>query len=317
MPNPGLLGFVGFKAGMTRVLVVADKPKSPIHKMDVTVPATVIEVPPLKVLGVKLYKYEYYGLKSLTQALYFDKEKLLPKGSDDKYSDEVYYWLSKKIRLPRKDNYDFDKAISKVEETLDSADVIRIIAHTQPYMTGIGMKKPTLHEIQVGFNDIHDGFEYAKSLVGKDIGISDVFKVGEYVDVISVTKGKGFQGPVKRHHIRILQHKSRKTKRGVGSIGPWHPARVMYTVPRYGQMGLERRTEYNKQILKLGDNPEEVNPRGGFVRYGLVKNAYVMLKGSVPGVKKREVFLRKGMRAYKYPVKTPIIKEIALDSQQG
>jgi large subunit ribosomal protein L3 len=74
------------------------------------------------------------------------------------------------------------------------------------------------------------------------------------VDTIAITKGKGIQGPVKRWGIKRLPHKSRKTVRGVGSIGPWTPGTVMYSVPRAGQMGFHQRTEYNKQILKIGDD---------------------------------------------------------------
>ena len=73
-------------------------------------------------------------------------------------------------------------------------------------------------------------------------------------------KGKGWQGVVKRWGVRILQHKSRKTKRGIATLGPWHPNRVLYTVPRAGQMGYHQRTEYNKRILEIGKNGEEIIP---------------------------------------------------------
>jgi large subunit ribosomal protein L3 len=100
------------------------------------------------------------------------------------------------------------------------------------------------------------------------------------MDVVAITKGKGFQGPVKRWGVKLLPRKSRKTKRGVACIGPWKPARVLYTVPRAGQMGYHQRTEYNKRILKIGIDGKEVTPNGGFVRYGEVKGTYVIVDGS-------------------------------------
>ena len=130
---------------------------------------------------------------------------------------------------------------------------------------------------------IEEQFEYVKKILGKTISVNEIFKEGQFVDVIAVTKGKGWQGVVKRWGVKILSHKARKTKRGVAALGPWKPPRVLYTVPRPGQMGYHQRTEFNKRILKIGENGEEVTPKGGFLRYGPVKGMYLMLKGSVPG----------------------------------
>src|SRR5207245_11281938 len=105
-------------------------------------------------------------------------------------------------------------------------------------------------------------------------------------------KGKGIQGPVKRWGIKKLKHKSRKTVRGVGSIGPWHPHYVMYSVPRAGQMGFAQRTEHNKQILKMGNNGADVTPKGGMLRYGQVKTEYTVLRGTIQGPARRLGALR-------------------------
>ena len=74
----------------------------------------------------------------------------------------------------------------------------------------------------------------------------------------------------------------------------------MWTVAMAGQMGYHKRTEFNKKILKIGDVSEvdAVNPDGGFVKYGLVKNGYFMVKGSVPGPSKRLIVLRKATRPH-------------------
>ncbi|HID29469.1 MAG TPA: 50S ribosomal protein L3, partial [Desulfobacterales bacterium] len=84
-----------------------------------------------------------------------------------------------------------------------------------------------------------------------------------------------------------LPRKSRKHRRAVAALGPWKPPRMLYTVPRAGQMGYHQRTEYNKRILKIGEDGKEVTPRGGFIRYGLVRGPYILVNGSVPGPAKR------------------------------
>jgi large subunit ribosomal protein L3 len=164
---------------------------------------------------------------------------------------------------------------------------------------------------------IQEQFEYGKNLLGKNVSITDIFKEGGYVDVIAVTKGKGFQGPVKRWGIKILPRKSRKTKRGVAAIGPWKPPRVLYSVPRAGQMGYHQRTEYNKRILKIGIDGKDVTPKGGFLKYGTVKGTYVIVDGSLPGPVKRLIRLRVPARPpRKVPEAAPNITYVSLESMQ-
>ncbi len=296
--NPKLLGFLGIKAGMTHIVYLEDRPRSHLANREVTVSATVVEAPPMVVFGLRGYAQTPYGLKIVS----------------DIRSTETKKELSRRVKLPN--NYDFDKAKKKFEENIDRIEEIRAIVHTQPYLTGIGMKTPQIAEIKIGCNDISSGFEYGLSLLGKEMLIRDVFKPGEFIDSIGVTKGKGFQGPVKRHGVKRLQHKSKGTKRGVGSIGPWNPSRTMWTIPRYGQMGFHVRTEYNKQIMQIGSDGSEIVPKGGFVKYGVVKNNYVLLKGSIPGTKKRTVMLREPMRSTPKAEKEPQLVYISTTSQQ-
>ena len=90
---------------------------------------------------------------------------------------------------------------------------------------------------------------------------------------------------------------SEKTIRGPGSLGGWSgQGKVMYRVAHAGQMGYHTRTEYNKQIIKVGTNPEEINPKGGFVSYGLVRSQFILIKGSVSGARKRMIKLIKALR---------------------
>ncbi len=90
-----------------------------------------------------------------------------------------------------------------------------------------------------------------------------------------------------------------------------------WRVAHAGQMGFHTRTEYNKWVVKIGDNVEEVNPQGGFVRYGSVKNQFMLVKGSIGGNKKRLVRMKIAKRQNNtIPSAAPTIEAISLRSQQ-
>merc|ERR1712071_241994 len=150
--------------------------------------------------------------------------------------------------------------------------------------------------------------DWARQHLEKPVPITPVFAQNEIIDVIGVTKGKGFKGVTSRWHTRKLPRKTHKGLRKVACIGAWHPSHVQFTVARAGQMGYHHRTSVNHKVNRIGKGTDEGNastdfdvskkqitPMGGFVRYGEVKNDFVLLKGSVPGVKKRVMTLRKSM----------------------
>jgi large subunit ribosomal protein L3 len=126
------------------------------------------------------------------------------------------------------------------------------------------------------------------------------------------------QGPVKRFGVKVSYRKSQK-HRAAGALGAWHPATVPWFVPRAGQHGYHTRTELNKKILMLGKESDssKINPKGGIMHYGLIKNDFILLSGSVPGPKKRLIALRKAIRDYdnkKFIISE--IKNISTRSQQ-
>ncbi len=297
--GPTLLGFMGYKAGMTQMIIVEDKPGSLHLGKETAHPATVLDVPPIIVFAIRAYTKDQYGIETFTEAWM----KNPPKDFD------------RALVLP--EEIETEKNMTKLEENADQIAEIRLMVASQPRLAAVPKKKPDITEIKVDGGSIKEQIEYAKSLLGKTVSITDVFKEGGYMDVVAITKGKGFQGPVKRWGIKLLPRKSRKTKRGVAAIGPWKPARVLYTVPRAGQMGYHQRTEYNKRILKIGIDGKEVTPKGGFVRYGEVKGTYIIVDGSLPGPAKRLIRLRYPARApKKIPDSPPNISYISLESTQ-
>ncbi len=296
------LGFAGFKAGMTHITYIEDQKNSPYFGKELMKPVTVIEIPPLILIGIRIYNEDEYGKYVIGEL----------------YTKEINQYLKRKINTPDFENYDFKNIKKRLTENINEYSEIRGIFQTQPYLTSLPRKKPDIIEIKLNsIGNPNKEFKFAISNLGNEIRARDVLEEGELIDVIAVTKGKGFQGPVKRFGIKILTRKNSKIRRAVACIGPWHPARVLYTVPRPGQLGYHQRTEYHKRIMLIGENEEEINPKGGYIRYGKVKGDYLLLLGSIPGPKKRLIRIRKTIRPLKsFTVKTPEITFISRESQQ-
>ena len=298
-----LLAIAGYKVGMTHATVVDNRKNSPTNGMEVSTPVTVLEVPPVVVMGIRSYEKTNRGFKAITEVL----------------AENLDEELSRKITLPK--NYNKSDAIAKIQDALDHTDEIKVLVHTNPKMVSTPKKKPEIFECGIGGASVEEKLNTALELLGNEVNVSDVFNEGQYVDAIATTKGKGFQGVIKRWNIRIQYGKAARSskKRHVGSIGPWTPNRTMWTVAQAGQMGYHKRTEFNKKIIKIGSKSDvnEVNPDGGFIKYGLVKNNYVLVKGSLPGPTKRLVILRKAIRPKSTDESAPQVNFISTKSKQG
>jgi len=173
---------------------------------------------------------------------------------------------------------------------------------------------PFVFEVAVSGKDARTQYEYVKSILGREMRINDVFQIGQNIDVFGITRGKGIEGPVTRFGVKRKQHKSRKSVRAVGTLGPISPAVVMYTVARQGQRGFHQRTEYNKRILIISnidkDGQNSINPGGGFKHFGLVRGDYIVVRGSVPGVPKRLLKMRQPIRSVSKKVLEPRVLEV-------
>ncbi|MCS7140084.1 MAG: 50S ribosomal protein L3 [Candidatus Nezhaarchaeota archaeon] len=299
--RPQLLGFAAYKVGMTHAVIIEDRPTSPFYGREMIKAITILEAPPLFVFGARLYASTPYGLKSVCDVL------------ADNYPED----LKRVMILPK--NYRKEDAIARAQQLLAKATEVRVLACEQPRLSGLRKKTPEVMEIKVAAKSVGDAWDYALSLLGKEVRATDVFREGQYVDVIAVTKGKGFQGVIKRHGVKILPrwHKHRKGHRKVGCISPQHPE-MLYTVPRPGQLGFHQRTEYNKRIIKMGDDGLSITVKGGFVGYGVVRGQYIVLLGSVPGPRGRIIKLRYPIRPpANAPTTAPKVIEINVDSKQG
>lgn len=291
------LAFIGYKAGMRLVVGVDNREGSLTYGKEISFPITIVEAPPMVAVALRAYVKTAKGLQTFAEA----------------WTEKPPKDLMRLLSLPESINH--AEKLTKIESSLEKMSEVRLVLASQPRIVRLGRKTPELLEAKLGGAALKEQFEYAKGQLGKEIKISDTFKEGDWIDVIAITKGKGIQGPVKRWGIRKKFHKARKTVRAVGSIGAWHPHYVMYSVPRAGQTGFHQRTEYNKQVVKIGQEGKDVTPKGGFIRYGEIKAQYVMLSGTVPGPARRAITLRHGVRGVAAPA--PKLDYISLESAQG
>ena len=137
--------------------------------------------------------------------------------------------------------------------------------------------KPTryLREIRISPDD-----EFAQLNVGDSVDVS-IFSEGDKVDVTATSKGKGFQGSIKRHNqSRGRMSHGSKYHRRVGSLGSIAPARVFKGRPLPGRMGGERVTIQNLEVVKVDTDRN-----------------LLLVKGSVPGVKGSLVIIRNSVKA--------------------
>lgn len=292
--EPKVLGFAGYKAGMTHMFVLDQNKNTATANQEVFTPITVLECPPIIPFAIRIYEKTPFGKKV----------------RQDIFSENVSKYLPRKISFSKK-----SKSPSLSPQIKDGD--VTIVVHTQP--SEIKLKKtPEIMEIGISGATFEEKLNYAKHLLGKTIRVSDIFKEGELVDITAVTKGKGTQGPVKRFGIRTQPRKhSRSGKnRHVGSLGDRRAA-VRFTVPQAGQTGYNTRTDLNKRIIKIGNNGVEITPKGGFLGYGNVQGDYIAIKGSVPGAVKRLIRFKPSMRLHQLQITTPKVTYISLESKQG
>merc|ERR1712127_411218 len=217
-----------------------------MHKREVVDAVSIIETPPMVIVGLVGYVETPRGLRSLST--------VFAEHLSDEFKRRCYknWYASKKKAYTKYAAKYADGSSSDVAAQIDRiakfASVIRVIAHTQPKkLSNMRMKKAHIMEIQInGGEDVSAKVEFAKSLFEKEVTIDSVFAQDQMVDVLGVTRGHGFEGVTTRWGVSRLPRKTHRGLRKVACIGSWHPARVSSTVPRAGQNGYFHRTELNK-----------------------------------------------------------------------
>ena len=299
---PHLTAFMGYKAGMTHILREANKPGSKLHQKEVVEAVTIIETPPIVIVGLVGYIETPRGLKALST--------LWAQHLSEECKRRFYRnWVQSKKKAFTKYASKFETNSAKVLARIKKyCTVIRVLVHTQTQLLGLKQKKANIMEVQINGGSVADKVDYSYKLFEQKVSVDQVFQPNEMIDTIGVCKGKGFNGVVRRWGVKLLPRKTHRGRRKVACIGSWHPSRVKFSVPRAGQLGYHHRTEVNKKIYRIGrgDDPKngstdqdvtekQITPLGGFPHYGVIKNDFLMLKGAIVGTKKRVITLRKSL----------------------
>ncbi|XP_071976079.1 ribosomal protein uL3-like [Engystomops pustulosus] len=309
-----LTAFLGYKAGMTHTLREVHRTALKVSKREEVEAVTIIETPPMIVVGIVGYVETPRGLRGL--------KTIFAEHISDECKRRFYKnWCKSKKKAFTKYCKKWTDELGKkqLEKDLDAmkkyCKVIRVIVHTQMKLLPFRQKKSHVMEIQLNGGTVSEKVDWALEKLEKQVPVNTVFGQDEMIDVIGVTKGKGMKGVTSRWHTKKLPRKTHKGLRKVACIGAWHPARVAYTIARAGQKGYNHRTELNKKIYRIGRGihlqdgkivknnaatqyditDKSITPLGGFPHYGQVNNDFVMVKGCVVGTKKRVLTLRKSL----------------------
>ena len=152
--------------------------------------------------------------------------------------------------------------------------------HTNKALKGhFNKSKTTPKKKLVEFRDFQELYEGEVAL-GQSISVANVFTEGDFVDAVGTSKGKGYQGVVKRHNFRGVgdaTHGQHNRERAPGSIGAAsYPSRVFKGMKMAGRMGGERVKVLNLKVLKI-----------------LEEQNLIVVSGAVPGAKNSVVILEK------------------------
>src|SRR3989344_3845336 len=158
-----LLGFIGYKVGMASCVVKDNTPNSLTKDKKIVVPASIIELPPVKIFSVRFYRQG----KVVSEIVVGDDKE-----------------LKKKVKLPKT-----KKPVKTIDDVKDYDDV-RIIIYSKVKETGI-KKTPDLAEVGLGKSK-EDKIKFIKENLGKEISGLEILKPG-LIDIRGLTKGKGLQ----------------------------------------------------------------------------------------------------------------------------
>lgn len=173
------------------------------------------------------------------------------------------------LKTPERDGY------SAVQLSFGETKARRLTKPELGHLKAAG-GPPTRHLAELRVTDL-SGFEIGQ------IVRADLFTAGERVDVTGISKGKGFTGVMQRHNFKGLgaSHGTHKKHRAPGSIGACAtPARVFKGMKMAGQMGSERVTTLNLEVVE-----------------GDAERGLLLVKGAVPGPTGSLVFVRNATKA--------------------
>jgi large subunit ribosomal protein L3 len=284
---------------MTHAFIVDYRKRSTTAGQELAVPVTVVEVPPLRIAGARIYARYPYGMRVVAEV----------------WGPGLVEELSRRIPTHPASSEERLKQFSAA-----AGDEVRLLAYTQPHLlSGIASKSPSLFEVRVTGEKFDERRAFALKQLGQEVPADQLTKEGEFVDVVGVTKGFGFQGHIQRWGVKLQPRKNSKHRRMIGTLGPHNPSFVSYRIPQAGQQGYHRRTQFNMRVLRVVRDPrtDRITPAGGFPHYGEVQSSCIVLHGSLPGPAKRLLRFRAPLRSRVSTVEKVDLRYFSTSSKQG
>ncbi|MEM3976226.1 MAG: 50S ribosomal protein L3, partial [Desulfurococcaceae archaeon] len=186
--KPVLLAYPAYKAGMTHALIVEDRPNTPFTGKEVITPVTILDAPPIVVIGVRAYTTNYDGYLKAVGEVWTSPVDSVLKATEQFYARNPLWGMEpkevvKKYLLGlRKANHGLVKPDPNGEygfkfvpefkeddfKRVFSGNVVDVhaIVTTIPVLSGIGKKKVEVLEIKIHGKDINEKLEYAKRILG-------------------------------------------------------------------------------------------------------------------------------------------------------
>ena len=211
--KPHLTGFIGWKCGMTHVVREVEKPGSKLHNKETAEGTTVIETPPMTVVGLVGYVKTPMGVKPL--------KTVWAKHVNDGFKRRIVknWYKNKKTTAFSKlgAKYSNDADLKKLTDLIKKyCHVVRAICHTQMVVNQkkriptLKLKKDPIMEFQINGGSVAEKVDWVVSKFEQELRVQDVFSADQMLDIISVTKGKGFKGVTSRWHTKKLPRKTHK-----------------------------------------------------------------------------------------------------------
>merc|ERR1712093_283940 len=190
--EPHLTAFMGYKAGMTHIVRDMDRVGSASHKKEVVEAVTIIECPPVVVVGIVGYVPTPRGLRQLHTVWADHMQDSCRRRFYKNFQASKKKAFTKYAKKMATDEGKQDRD-DKLNQLAKYCSVIRVIVHTQIDKIRLRQRKAHIMEIQVnGGADIAAKVQWAKERLEQEIPVKSVFSQDDMIDVIGVTKGRGF-----------------------------------------------------------------------------------------------------------------------------
>ena len=196
-----LTAFIGYKAGMTHILREVEKQGSRLHKKEVVEGVTIVECPKMVIVGLVGYIETPRGLKKIASVFAEHLDESCIRRFYKHYRGKDKFKAFKVYQKPENWKKMMEKKIPFLKKR---AAVIRVLVHPKMKDLNLGVNKAPLIEIQVNGGTVDAKVDWAIHHFEKEVRVADVFKTGDFIDVIGVTKGRGFTGVTERFVFIIL-----------------------------------------------------------------------------------------------------------------